>query len=122
MFAALEAEGAGHSAATGFRLGWRESDRSQGCLFGRHAHGRFLVAMAVQDGWRGKPARERGSEVTRVLLDECTQADGHLVQPAGPWIGREEVHQFVVEDGFARWLQDYDRDAGVQLRLERVHD
>ena len=51
IFLAFEAEGAGHTAATGSGALEVDAEAAQEGLFGGHLHERFLMAVAVEDGF-----------------------------------------------------------------------
>ena len=101
VFAPFEAECAGHATATGLGLGRVEANRSQSGLLGGHAHGRLLVAVAVQDRVADEATRQGGAELPRMSPDESAKADGQLIEPLGARIAGEQVRQLIVEDGLA---------------------
>src|SRR5712691_47009 len=75
------------------------------------------MAVHVDNG----PALQlRGLEVLSLPLKELAERKCLLLEPPGAFIMREEVRQFVAEDGHAARLKPDYRCARVDFRLQRV--
>jgi hypothetical protein len=77
------------------------------------------MAVSVEQGFAGE-LRERG--VGRVAFEELAEQECLFAQGLGALVVREEVEEFVAEDGNAAGLESDDGDAGLDLGLELVED
>jgi hypothetical protein len=89
-------------------------------FFGGHLHDRFVMAVSVEQGfaWELRELRV-GSEV---LFEELAEQERLFAQGLGALVVREEVEEFVAEDGDAAGLESDDRDSGFDLGGDRVEN
>ena len=88
-------------------------------FFGGHLHDRLVMAVSVEQGF----ARElRKLSWVRVFVQELAEQERLLAQGLGALVVREEVEEFVAEDGDAAGLEADDGDSGFDLGGERVED
>src|SRR5438270_12100922 len=59
---------------------------------------------------------------TEILLEELAQEECLLAESLGAFVMREEVNQFVAEDGDTAGLEADNGDSGRDLGLELVED
>jgi diadenosine tetraphosphatase ApaH/serine/threonine PP2A family protein phosphatase len=119
VFVVVESEGAGHAAASrGGRLEI-DANAAQEGFFGGHLHDRLVMAVAVEQGFAGE-LRERGE--ARVVLEEFAEQERLFAQGLGALVVREEIEEFVAENGDAAGLESDDRDSGFDLGFELVED
>ena len=77
------------------------------------------MAVAVDEGF----ARQLGKRnVLGVFLEELAEQEDLLREGAGALIVREQVDEFVAEDGGAAGFEDNDGRAGFDLGEKLVHD
>jgi hypothetical protein len=89
-------------------------------FFGGHLHDGFVMAVSVEQGF----ARElRKLRVGReFLFEELAEQERLFAQDLGALVVREEVEEFVAEDGDAAGLEADDGDSGFDLGGERVEN
>jgi hypothetical protein len=82
-------------------------------FFGGHLHDGFVMAVSVEQGF----ARElRKLRVGReFLFEELAEQERLFAQDLGALVVREEVEEFVAEDGDAAGLEADDGDSGFDL-------
>ncbi len=119
IFVVLEAEGSGHAATSGGGRPEVDADAVQERLFRGHLHDRFVVAVAVEQGfaielWERSAA---GIFLEEFAEQECLPAEG-----LGSLVVREEVEELVAKDGDAAGFESNDRDSGFDLGLELIED
>ncbi len=115
----LEAEGSGHAAASGGGRLEVDAEAVEERLFGGHLHDRLVMAVSVEQGFAAE-LRERG--VAGVVVEEFAEQECLFAQGLGALVVREEVEEFVAEDGDAAGFESDDGDAGFDLGLELVED
>ena len=115
----LEAEGASHAAAS--RSGGLEvdADAAQQRFLGGHLHDGLVMAVSVQQRLALEVRQRR---IPGVEFEKFAEQEGLLAQGLGALVVREEVEQFVAEDGDAAGLESDDGDARFDLGLEFVED
>jgi hypothetical protein len=89
-------------------------------FFGSHFHNGFVMAVSVEQGFARELRELRvGSEF---LFEEFAEQESLFAQGLGALVVREEVEEFVAEDGNAAGLESDDRDSGFDLGSESVEN
>ena len=97
-----------------------DAEAAQERFFGGHLHDGFVMAVSVEQGFARELRELRvGSEF---LLEEFAEQEGLFAQGLGAFVVREEVEEFVAEDGDAAGLESDDGDSGFDLGRECVED
>jgi hypothetical protein len=119
-FFALEAERAGHAAATGVE----EFDFGAGAAEDRdfvgHLHDGFVMAVTLEDDFSAD--KLGGLEIRDVTGEEFAEEEGLLAEALCARVVGEEVDQFVAEDAGAAGLEEDEGNGGIDLRGELVEN
>jgi hypothetical protein len=97
-----------------------DADAVEEGFFGGHLHDGSVVAVSVEEGFAVE-LRERGV-VVQILFEEFAEEESLFAQGLCAVVVREEVEEFVAEDGDAAGLESDDRDSGFDLGGEFVED
>lgn len=113
----IEAERAGHTAASGSGAVEVDADAAQDGLFGGHLHQRFLMAMAVEDRWTIEAGRRK---VWGVGFEEFAKQEGLPGEGLRTFFIGEQVEEFVAKNcDTTRFKADH-WDACINFRREFV--
>ena len=94
-----------------------EPHAGKDCLFVRHFHDGFVVAVPVDERFS---AKLRHDEVLRLLFQEFAEQVSLFGQSVGAIIVRKQVAELVAEDGYAAGLKADDWDSGGDFGTQDV--
>ena len=115
----FEAEWAGHAATAGVeKFNVRPGGAKESHFVG-HAHGRAMMAMAMDD-YLGI---ELWSPIRwSVFYKKFAKKERLSAELESAWIVRQQIGEFIAEDAGAAWFEDDDRGSVLQLRSQYVED
>lgn len=119
IFIALEAKRASHSAASGSGSGEVDADAAKERFFGGHFHDGFVMAVAVK---KSAAVELRDRKVRSVFFEEFAEQECLARKSLSTLVVREEIEEFVTENGDATGLEADDRDTGRDFGRERMED
>jgi hypothetical protein len=77
------------------------------------------MAMAVE---KGLALESRGFEFSRLLLKKLGEAECLLREALSTFVVREEVDEFIAEDGDTTWLQSDDWNTGFDFESQGIEN